>query len=113
MGYIRHHAIVVTGYTGDVEGLHAVAPGPKSGLGDPTLNGYRTFCVFPDGSKEGWPESDVGDAARQRFISLLRECEGLEWAEVAYGHDDDGAEIERHAWDEGAPHTPVETGEEG
>jgi len=31
-------------------------------------NEYYTFFVPPDGSKEGWPESDAGDKSRSAFM---------------------------------------------
>jgi hypothetical protein len=32
---------------------------------------YVSFVFLPDGSKEGWPESDLGDGFRQQFIDLF------------------------------------------
>ena len=57
-----------------------------------------SFCVTPDGSKEGWDRSDSGDAARERFKSFLRsdemtvEGDGyrvscITWAEVVIDDD--------------------------
>lgn len=57
MGIICHHAIVVTSCFGDViEKAHAEAVDHfienVSPLGPEMTNRYRSFCVFPDGSKE-------------------------------------------------------------
>lgn len=99
MGYMRHHAIVVTdgGYGDHIELAEeaatahgcAVSPIVKS----PT-NGYRSFLVATDGSKEGWPESDTGDERRAAFLAWLettRYEDGscpLRWVEVQYGDDE-------------------------
>ena len=108
MGYIRHHAIVVTTSFSDVL-QEARARALLTGcLVTPVVeghaNGYATFCVVPDGSKEGWETSLNGDEARDAFVEWLRAQQWefgdpkLEWAEVWYGHDDGVAQITRHAW---------------
>ena len=55
------------------------------------VNGYVTFFLAPDGSKEGWPQSDYGKEIRDKFIRKL-ESDDYEdnsspwnWAEVGYG----------------------------
>jgi hypothetical protein len=87
MGAMRHNAIIVTasGYAmdgrfadvpvPDVEGFRASLPekwrrlviGPVPGV----VNDYRSFAFLPDGSNEGWDESDEGDGYRQRFLGLF------------------------------------------
>ena len=73
MGYIKHHAIVVTSFD---DALAKEAHKKAEKLGNTTtevvespVNGYYSFLIVPDGSKEGWPESDEGDVSRQRFIA--------------------------------------------
>ena len=114
MGYIRHHAIVVTGQH---EWLHdstlltifdarraAIDCGCRlvTEVVGPGVNSTSSFLVAPDGSKEGWSDSDVGDRARGDFIEWLR-SQGARgyyaWAEVAIGPDDQEARVERHAWE--------------
>lgn len=102
MGTISHHAIVVTATYGDyAERAHAKALGIfnerlVSPLSPGVVNGTRSFCVFPDGSKEGWDESADGDRKRDVFIewlNLQRYCDGstpYRWAEVNYGEGADG-----------------------
>jgi hypothetical protein len=72
MGYIKHHAIVVTSWNDAliveahakaVEYCRLVTPLSETGV-----NGYRSFLIAPDGSKEGWGDSDLGDAEREAFI---------------------------------------------
>lgn len=106
MGYIKHHAIVVTGFRGkDVEAAHRAAENAGcvvTPFTDAQTNGYRSFLVAPDGSKEGWDTSLDGDSARERFKEYLAGAEErgqyLEWVEVAYGSDDADAKITDHAW---------------
>jgi hypothetical protein len=100
MGFIRHHAILVTGLGLEVEeaatkarefGLEVLGP---SGL---AMNGFQTLLVCPDGSKESWDTSDVFDARRGQFLAYLRP-RTLSWLEVAYGNSDRTAKVTAHAW---------------
>lgn len=101
MGYIRHHAIVVTStYDHDLlEKARLVAaskfaPEQVSAIVRGTINDTLSFFIGPDGSKEGWEHSDEGDDARDAFISWLRStvyedgCGPLQWVEIQYGDDD-------------------------
>lgn len=72
MGWIVHNAIIVTTFSQkDVERAHTEARRLFNGLvTDPIesgINGYRSFLIPPDGSKEGWSESDEGDRRRAAF----------------------------------------------
>lgn len=99
MGYMRHHAIVLTGGDwGDspIQSIHARAveifgADAVSLLGPKTTNMCQSFCVFPDGSKEGWNTSNGGDENRVRFKTWLRSCRDdcgpCDWVEVQYGDD--------------------------
>ena len=94
MGLIQHHAIVVSGDEKDVSPVHALAVAlgacvsPVSPL---TVNSTVSFCVFPDGSKEGWEDSEKGDKARDALIAHLESLRyedgssDLDWVEVAFG----------------------------
>lgn len=99
MGYMRHNAIVVTGMY-DHEKYLELARARASELGmavSPIVAGWandaRSFFVAPDGSKEGWPESNHGDAARDdlvRYLESLRYEDGsspLAWVEAQFGDD--------------------------
>lgn len=113
MGYIKHHAIVVTSWDSQrIEAAHAKAVetcNAVSPIVDSGINGYRSFFVAPDGSKEGWEDSAEGDIGRGLFVGWLydreREDEGcyLEWAEIAYGSDYERARISRSAWSHASP----------
>ena len=73
VGTIHHHGILVTGHTEDVLvcqeeilarlGLSALISAPMIGA----INDYTSFAVFPDGSKEGWEDSDKGDDSQRRY----------------------------------------------
>ena len=91
MGWIRHHAIVVTGgdYDDSVAKAHEKAVELCEALVSPVLeskiNGYLSFFVAPDGSKEGWEESDKGDEARASFKAWLRGSGSyVRWVEIEY-----------------------------
>lgn len=116
MGYMRNHAIVVTGDVGypeskpnRVERAHAKAlelfDGTQAFVSEITpqaVNGHRSFFVAPDGSKEGWEESDACDTARAAFVKWLRDDPDfhLEWVEIQFGDDDAQTRIV-HDSDEG------------
>jgi hypothetical protein len=58
------------------------------------MNGYSHFAIMPDGSKEGWADSDNGDEKRQDFKDMLLQENRIgnycEFVEVRYGRDDGG-----------------------
>jgi hypothetical protein len=108
MGYMRHDAIVVTSWKREALdaaaqkardlGLEVVGPSAE------VTNGIATFLVCPDGSKEGWDESDEFDAKRSQFLAHLNSeryvdnSSCLSWVALGYGSDDREAVIEAHAW---------------
>lgn len=83
MGYMRHDSVIVVvqDYAldrpgmPDVDAFRQTLPeeyqplvvGPIPAM----INGYVTYFFAPDGSKEGWPESDAGDEYRDRFVELF------------------------------------------
>lgn len=90
MGWIRHHAIIVTAFDNSIRELHLKAKEifpVVGGILSIGMNGYATFCVPPDGSKEGWTTSNEFDDMRDVFIAYLQdEATPLcRWVEVAYG----------------------------
>ena len=107
MGTIHHHALIVTGWNEGVNEAHAKAlelygeafadnalytGKDAQRLVGPIVasltNGYRTFVLHPDGSKEWWKTSDEIEAARDNFIEWLR-TDGqrlyLDWVLVGFG----------------------------
>lgn len=95
MGYMRHHAIVVTTWHDEsINGAHKAATDLGmivTPITPAAINGYRSFMVCPDGSKEGWTDSDQGDANRDAFVSWLERGGDsppwCDWAEVQYGDE--------------------------
>ena len=76
MGYMRYHTIVVAdhGHGDDLETAHKYAEREfpwVSPISPEAVNGVRAFFIPPDGSKEGWPESNDGDIRRKNFLSFL------------------------------------------
>lgn len=107
MGYIRHHAIIVSSYHDKyIKPVHEKAVeifGTEvSGIVESGINGYCSFFVAPDGSKEGWADSDKGDERRNLFIdhieSLKYEDGGnsIAYSELFYGDDDGESMVTRH-----------------
>ena len=68
MGYMRHHSIVVTYYDEQrIAPMHAKAveifgKDRVTEILPAATNGYVSFFIGTDGSKEGWDESKEGDA---------------------------------------------------
>lgn len=110
MGYMRHHAIIVTSFKEEsIRRAHNEAGDwgfPDSMLGQilkSPMNEYYTFMIGPDGSKEGWEESNEGDDKRINFIRWMdtqRYDDGsspLDWVEVQYGDDERETKIVSHS----------------
>ena len=110
MGYIRHNAIVATTWqeeSADALVAYASEVGAEAVVGPEVTNGYRTVMIAPDGSKEGWQESDDGNE-RRRLIREWLDAGGdrgiyFEWIEVVYGDDDSAASIVDSAWGTPSP----------
>lgn len=79
MGVINHNAIVATTWSKDRANRLSLwiseLDGREQGLFircDHSLaNESYTFCLCPDGSKEGWEDSGAGDRLRDSFVSRL------------------------------------------
>jgi hypothetical protein len=99
MGWIRHHGIVVTGSGDRIAAAHAKALAifpTVSPLLAGRMNAYESFFVPPDGSKEGWKDSQDGDVERETFIEWLKaEYRGVDWLEYADDVDNDNVRITR------------------
>lgn len=106
MGVIQHHAVVATTWNrGEVDRIRKWidAIPPRSAMfgdagrrrlfifGEGISNEYYTVVMIPDGSKEGWPESDSCNELREEFIRELernKESDGStawHWVEVGFG----------------------------
>ena len=109
MGYMRHNAIVVTSWS-EVSIVAAAQKANELGLqvlgpSDSVINGYCSLLICPDGSKESWLDSNVGEDRREAFRAWLdgqKYDDGstnLEWVEIAYGDDDRSANVVHTAWE--------------
>jgi len=116
MGYIKHNAIIVTGWQDDkilesrnkaieifdehFSGEPIVRPYGSKLVSEiiPSLaNGQYSFFIAPDGSKEGWETSENGDRAREEFCKWLNSDPNnhCDYIEVRFGGDDDNNSIIR------------------
>lgn len=104
MGTMHHHAIVVTSWNpGYLKKAHDQATKIfewVSPISPEVVNGYTSFFIPPDGSKEGWAESNVGESKRDGFISWLNKdltypdgASQVSWVEVGFGEY--GYEVDR------------------
>lgn len=104
MGYMVHHAIIVTGRMSEpwmgagrvtIEAAHAKAlelcastAASVTEILPKAVNGYASFLIGPDGSKAGWSDSTDGDVMRAAMVQWLQAVGEFDWAEVQYGDDD-------------------------
>lgn len=80
MGYHRHHAIIVTSW--DDKAINAahekaieIFERPITEITEPVMNGFKSFLIAPDGSKEWWGTSDEYDEKRKEY---------MQWAQKAW-----------------------------
>lgn len=103
MGWIRHHGIVVTGDM-DSDRLgkaHEFAKTIFPAVSDIVpgrVNASGSFLIPPDGSKEGWKDSDDGDAERERFVAGMAD-NWCSWVEYEHDVDNGTARIVRSSSD--------------
>lgn len=76
MGYTLHEAIIVTSWdSAAIVEARAAADAlglPVSDIVNAPLNGFRSFAVLPDGSKEGWDDANDYESRRAALIARLR-----------------------------------------
>ena len=112
MGYVKHNVIVVVGFDNDV----GVAWQKAKDLFEEKLtdivegkgNGYCSFMIVPDGSKEGWETSNEWDEKREEYWKWLNayETKESEWGKkgtkiikylsvvgIRFGGDDEDIEV--------------------
>lgn len=107
MGYMRHHAILVTHWeAARIERAYLKAVEIFGDMVSPLVksesNGIQTFVIVPDGSKEGWDPSEVGNDNREIFKQWLKADAkvkqfDMDWVEVQYGDDERVTKIIEHA----------------
>lgn len=98
MGVTHHNAVIITytpGYGTPTEipeieefrrrlpeGWGHLLVGPVSAV----ANFTESYVFLPDGSKEGWVTSDLGDALRQELMEIADEVYA-DAVEIGYGGD--------------------------
>ena len=101
MGYIRHDAVIVVVWEDEtitgllnarIEALRqemdaAFRPLVIGPIETP-VNGDTLYAFLPDGSKEGWPESDKGDEYRAKFIDCFEVAKWPNGIHVEFGGDE-------------------------
>lgn len=99
MGMFRHHTIIVTsGFKDRTKRARRKARrifGKRlvSKIVETPLNGFWTFFIAPDGSKEMWDVSDQFDGRRAKYVAwLYKQVKGkgyslFDWVEVVYGDE--------------------------
>lgn len=102
MGHIRHDAIIVTGWDSERvkrgRGMAELLGLPCSAVVKSHVNGYESFLIAPDGSKEGWLDSDRGDELRAKWCAWIKTQPEiyLDWVHVRFGGDEKEVEILGH-----------------
>lgn len=95
MGYFRRHTIVVSdSIKSNIELAHVKALDyfsnrMVSNILNAPINEFYSFFIGPDGSKEGWDESNNYDELRDEYINWLKSnnmC--MDWVYLQYGDDD-------------------------
>lgn len=92
MGYIKHELVAVTFYQEDSsleEWLDDNVPDKYKQLFvkiPAAANGYFTYVMAPDGSKEGWEPSNECDLIRNGFKAFAKNA-NFDVVHVAFGGD--------------------------
>ena len=93
MGYFKHEYLIVSGCDsrGEVKKVYTKA---VEIFGDLTTsmsvgatNGYQSFMIGTDGSKEGWDTSNEYDKKREEFVAFLKESKT--WVDLISVIDDE------------------------
>jgi len=98
MGYDRSHAIVISSSLPELlleanDKAVDLFGEQVSNIVKGKINGVDSFFIGPDGSKEGWKDSDNGDVLRKKYIAWLNskayddKSNCLSYVEVQYGDD--------------------------
>lgn len=114
MGRIRHNAMIITSFQRkDIEAIREKAvhlfaneykPDPTYERGETIItpimgslaNNYSSFCIVPDGSKEGWGCSDNADLARSKLADFIDQGDFYaSYVDVRFGGDESEAYINR------------------
>jgi hypothetical protein len=93
VGYIKHEAVIATIWEGRNKAIEAwrdsLSERERGLVAGPLIafaNGDATYVIAPDGSKEGWADSNRGEELREQFIRLVKNAKG-DYVHVAFGGD--------------------------
>lgn len=103
---MRHHSIIVCSWNEELLAtIHSDAitifGDQVSSIVKSKMNTYCSFFIAPDGSKEGWEDSNEGDKKRNEFIEYLETqkhedgSSSIDWVEVQFGDDEGETKIMR------------------
>lgn len=109
MGTIHHNAIIVSAFDEEkakeirqkaieimnkdyTKGKFTNKVNIVSEIMNSPINMDYNFCVFPDGSKEGWDMSTEFDKRRKELREYLHNNSCCYWVEVSYGELSDDIE---------------------
>ena len=103
MGYMRHHAIIVTSWNENhLREIRKYAKNLFSHLTSEivfaTINGYGSFMIAPDGSKEGWITSNDYNDKRDMFIKFIennRDALWCDYVEIQFGDEEGNQKVLR------------------
>jgi hypothetical protein len=97
MGMFKHHTIIVTGWSRKAtkrarRRARRLFYELVSKIVESPLNGFWTFIIAPDGSKEEWDESFAYDRRRAAYVAWLSRhahdgSSLLDWVEIQYGDE--------------------------
>lgn len=72
------------------------------------VNSYEYYVMLPDGSKEGWTDSDLGDEYRDKFCALFMDTwfhfVHVQWGETDGGQPGKPKVDEFKGWEEDCEH---------
>lgn len=101
MSYFKHNAIIVVGHDmiKNFDKSHKKAKklfrGHVTPIMDSVANGWQSYMVLPDGSKEHWETSNEWDWKRSKFMDWMRKnAPGIDAVDIRFGGDDSDAMIE-------------------
>lgn len=111
MGTFNHHSIVITSWNEEtIHKAHTICKNIVSEnfnelrevklvseVVGSAANGYCSFFIAPDGSKEGWETSQEGDTMRNEICEALYEL-GVDFVEVQFSPDYNNSSVVRDSY---------------
>lgn len=105
MGVVNNNAVIATTWSKEevarIKEWVSLLPNMRSLFlfGGEEINGKTTVVMVPDGSNEGWVESDDGDELRNAFVTELEKANyddgSNPWSFVEVGYGEFGQKVLR------------------